>query len=282
MPTLFHRRRLLAALAATFACPSLPAWAGPRPLMQANLYRPGVPLADYLVSEKYDGVRAYWDGRSLYTRQGHRIPAPGWFTAGWPLQALDGELWAGPDRFKAVSSAVARDVPDDEAWRALRYMAFDLPAMEAPFDRRLAALAALLPSAVSHLQVVPHRHLSDEAALMTWLRDTVRAGGEGLMLRRADSFYRADRSDDLLKLKQHQDAEAVVIAHHAGQGRLRGRLGALLVETPDGKRFRLGSGFSDAERDAPPPLGSVVTYRHAGWHAGGLPRFATYLRIRPD
>ena len=50
----------------------------------------------------------------------------------------------------------------------------------------------------------------------------------------------------------------------------------------DGQRFRLGAGFSDADRDHPPPVGAWVTYRFQGTHDGGLPRFASYLRVRED
>jgi DNA ligase-1 len=250
-----------------------------QPLMLANLYRPGVALADYWVSEKHDGIRAFWDGQALWTRHGHRIHAPAWFTAGWPTQPLDGELWAGRDRFTAAASAAAKDTPDGEAWRALRYMVFDLPAHAGPFDDRLSLLSA---HASPWLQAVPQRKLADEAALQALLRNTVRTGGEGLMLHRGASLYRGERNDDLLKLKQHLDAEATVIAHAPGKGKYQGMLGALLVQTPEGVRFRLGSGLRDADRVSPPTLGSQVTYRYLGLHPNGAPRFASFLRVRVD
>jgi len=59
-------------------------------------------------------------------------------------------------------------------------------------------------------------------------------------------------------------------------------VGALLVERPDGLRFRLGSGLDDAQRAAPPPIGSLVTYRHNGHTRNGVPRFARFLRVRAD
>ncbi len=282
MPSL-SRRPLLFALG---FLPWLPATAhagGGRPLMLANVYRPGLLLADSWVSEKYDGVRAYWDGQHLWTRHGHRIAAPKWFTRGWPTQALDGELWAGPGRFTAASSAVARDAADDEAWRALRFMAFDLPDHPARFDERLPALAALLSGTPKpHLHAVHHHQLVTEAALHTLLAQTVRAGGEGLMLHRGASDYRGDRSDDLLKLKQHLDAEATVVGHAPGHGKYEGRLGALIVQTPTGLRFKLGSGLRDADRASPPPVGSQVTYRYLGLHPDGAPRFASFVRVRTD
>ncbi|HEX3139387.1 MAG TPA: DNA ligase [Rhizobacter sp.] len=254
-----------------------------RPLMLANLYRPGLPLRDYWVSEKYDGVRAYWDGQQLWTRHGHRIHAPAWFTAGWPAQPLDGELWAGRGQFTLASSATARDAPDEAAWRQMRYMVFDLPAHPGSFDERLPALADTFAAHTPPcLQIVAQRKLNDEAALQALLRQTVRAGGEGLVLHRGASLYRGERSDDLLKLKEQLDAEATVIGHIAGKGKYQGLLGALLVQTPEGTTFRLGSGLRDADRLAAPPVGSQVTYRYLGLHPNGAPRFASFVRVRVD
>lgn len=277
-----HRRSLFIALGLLPLIPSL-SHAGARPLMLAHTYRPDVLFADYWVSEKYDGVRAYWDGRQLWTRQGHRIHAPGWFTAGWPSQPLDGELWAGRGRFTTASSTAAKDTPDDAAWRQMRYMAFDLPAHTGTFDERLPALAhELSQHAPSWLQAVAQRKLADDTALQALLRDTVRAGGEGLVLHRGASAYRGERSDDLLKLKEQLDAEATVIAHVPGKGKYEGQVGALLVQTPEGVKFRLGSGLRDADRASAPPVGSQVTYRYTGLHPNGAPRFASFLRVRTD
>ena len=253
-------------------------------LLLAGRYRPGIDLRDWWVSEKYDGVRAHWDGRQLRTRGGERIAAPAWFTAGWPALPMDGELWAGRGRFEHAQSAAAREQPDDAQWRALRYMVFDLPAHPGSFDERLAALRAAV-SALNHtwVQAVPQRKVAGDAELQALLREVVRGGGEGLMLHRGASLYRAGRGEDLLKLKTHDDAEARVIAHVPGKGKHAGRLGALMVETPEGRRFALGTGFTDAQRADPPPVGSWVTYRFRGLHEGsGLPRFASFLRVRSD
>ena len=253
-------------------------------LLLAGRYRPGIDLRDWWVSEKYDGVRAHWDGRQLRTRGGERIAAPAWFTAGWPALPMDGELWAGRGRFEHAQSAAAREQPDDAQWRALRYMVFDLPAHPGSFDERLAALRAAV-SALDHtwIQAVPQRKVAGDAELQALLREVVRGGGEGLMLHRGASLYRAGRGEELLKLKTHDDAEARVIAHVPGKGKHAGRLGALMVETPEGRRFALGTGFTDAQRADPPPVGSWVTYRFRGLHEGsGLPRFASFLRARSD
>ena len=278
-----HRRSCLALLALA-AFPALPALAADAPaLLLAQVYRPGLPLQDYWVSEKYDGVRGFWDGRTLRTRGGETVQAPAWFTAGWPEVPMDGELWAGRGRFSHAQSTTRQQQPGDVAWRQIRFMVFDLPGDKGTFDQRLPALNALVESlGQPWVQAVPQRRVANDAALQALLHRTVRAGGEGLMLHRGASLYRAGRSDDLIKVKTHEDTEARVVAHLPGKGRHAGRLGALLVETPSGQRFRLGAGFSDADRERPPPVGSWVTYRFRGTHDGGLPRFASFVRARAD
>ena len=68
-------------------------------LWLAQSYSGGLDLSQYWVSEKYDGVRGYWDGHALWTRQGEPINAPAWFSAGWPATPIEGELWAGRGEF---------------------------------------------------------------------------------------------------------------------------------------------------------------------------------------
>ena len=249
----------------------------------ANAYRGDIDLSRYWVSEKLDGVRARWDGEALYSRRGNRFNAPAWFVNGFPSEALDGELWMGRGTFEALSGAVRRQTPDAAAWRRIRYMVFDLPESNAPFDERLQRMRQMFadpPSA--HITLVEQFRVASEGELMATLDRIVAEGGEGLMLRDGRSFHRAGRSDDLLKLKTYQDAEAVVVAHLPGKGKYAGMLGSLLVEMPDGRRFRLGTGFSDALRRDPPPVGATVTYKYTGTTVNGIPRFASFLRVRDE
>lgn len=275
---------VLALLVGCVLCTPSSGTAGERPpLMLAEVYDGNVDLTDYWVSEKYDGIRAYWNGHRLLTRGGHVIRAPDWFVAGWPTVPLDGELWAGRGRFAVVAQTVRDELPDDAAWRQIRFMVFDLPAHPGSFTERLAAMRSVLTGASgAHVQLVPQVKVANRRALDAMLRDIVSAGGEGLMLHRGGSLYHAGRTRDLLKLKPHADAEARVIAHVPGKGKYLGLLGALLVERPDGLRFRLGTGFTDEERRHPPPIGSWVTYSYQGFTAGGVPRFARFMRVRDE
>jgi DNA ligase 1 len=235
----------------------------------------------YLVSEKFDGVRGVWDGTQLRFRSGRPIAAPGWFTATLPTTALDGELWAGRGRFEAVSAMLRHTMPRDVDWRALQFMVFDAPDAARDFARRAARVAELVRHIASpQLVAVEHTAAADRAALQQRLAEVVAGGGEGLVLRRADGLWAAGRNPGLLKFKPLHDAEAQVLAHEPGHGRLAASMGALRVRTAQGTEFRIGTGFTDRLRHDPPPLGSWITFTHRGVTATGVPRFASYLRQR--
>ena len=257
--------------------------AGEPPLQLARVYQPGMDLQGYWVSEKLDGVRAYWDGQQLLSRGGNVIAAPEWFLRDFPDQPLDGELWMGRGRFAQVSAAVRRLQPKAEEWRQIRFMLFDLPASGVPFSERIIRMRQLTRDTGSyHLAMVEQRPAADHEALLADLDRVLAAGGEGLMLHHGDSVYQTGRTAALLKVKTFQDAEATVVDYTTGKGKYQGQVGALVVETEAGRRFKLGSGLSDAERADPPPLGSTVTYKFYGLTSTGLPRFASFLRIRND
>jgi DNA ligase 1 len=250
-------------------------------LMLAGFWSARHDPAAYLVSEKLDGVRAFWDGQTLRFRSGRPIAAPVWFTAALPAVALDGELWLGRGRFDELSGIVRRAQPVEADWRQVKYMVFDLPGASAPFSECVQRLQTVLAQAQQPwLQAVPQQRVADAQALQALLNSTVRDGGEGLVLHRADALWSAGRSDVLFKLKPVPDDEARVVAYLPGKGRLSGKLGALLLELPSGQRFALGTGFTDAQRADPPPIGSLVTYRYRDHTPKGLPRFASFVRVR--
>ena len=253
------------------------------PVSLAQTYREGVDVGAYWVSEKLDGVYAHWDGNVLVSRAGNRFNAPPWFVAGFPPQPLAGELWMGRGTFDELSGVVRRKAPEDTAWRQVRFMVFDLPSHPEDFTGRLQRLEEIFATLdSSSIGLVEQRRVASHDALMALLDAVVEQGGEGLMLRRAASPHRAGRSADLLKLKRFDDAEAVVVAHLPGKGKFAGMLGALLLELPDGRRFRVGTGFTNEQRKRPPPLGTTVTYKHTGHTSTGLPRFASFLRVREE
>ena len=252
----------------------------PPALVLAQVYDDRIDPALCLVSEKYDGVRAYWDGRMLRHRSGRPVSAPAWFTARLPSVALDGELWFGRGRFDALSAAVRREKSDDTEWREVRYMVFELPDAPGSFAERAGSIERLVGRVGwPQLQAVAQCRVADRAALHRRLDEVVAQGGEGLVLHLAVADYATGRSAALTKLKPYLDAEATVVGYRRGRGKYDGDTGALEVETPEGRHFFIGSGLPDALRRNPPPRGGVVTYRYHDRTGTGLPRFASFLRL---
>ena len=277
LPT--RRHLLLSLIAAALPCQRAAA-AVPAPTLP-TLWHNGLDPAAYLVSEKYDGVRAVWDGSTLRFRSGRVVSAPAWFSARLPGVPLDGELWLGRGRFDELSGVVRTRVPDDAAWRQLRFMVFELPGADGDFASRAQRIREVVRQAAwPQLLAADQLPITNREALQRLLAATVAQGGEGLVLHRADAPYSPGRSDAMMKLKPSLDTEATVIGHQAGRGKYSGQLGALELRTPQGRQFMLGSGFSDAQRRDPPAVGSVVTYRYRDLTPNGLPRFASFLRVR--
>lgn len=263
-----------------FCCLSLTAGSKPE-LLLAQVYQDNINVQHYWVSEKLDGVRAYWNGQQLITRGGNIIAAPAWFVADFPAQPLDGELWLAPNMFEVILSIVSKQQAIDTEWQAIRYFIFELPDAAGTFTERISAMEAIVRQQNSpYLQLVPQFRVTTQAELFAKLRELESLGAEGLMLHHQDAQYKTGRSDDLLKLKRYQDTEAEVIGYRPGKGKYQGMVGALIVKTPEGKEFAIGSGLTDALRQTPPEIGTVITYRYNGYTNNGIPRFARFLRVR--
>ncbi|MBW8183866.1 DNA ligase [Shewanella nanhaiensis] len=237
-------------------------------------------ITQYLISEKLDGVRGFWDGEQLYTRSGLRIVTPDWFTHHFPTYPLDGELWMGRGTFEQVSGLVRRKTPLESEWKKVTFMVFDFPDSKLPFGQRYQFYVKALADISPYLSVIEQIQVANVEQLDAKLALVVKGGGEGLMLHKQNAFYVAGRNRNLIKLKPFYDAEATVIAHLPGKGQFSGLLGALLVETPEGLRFKIGTGFSLEERRQPPKLGDIITYKYLGLTQKGTPRFASFLRVR--
>lgn len=251
-------------------------------LLLANVWNSSIDPTGWWMSEKFDGLRGYWDGRQLWSRKGKLIHPPVYFLAELPRDvALDGELWIGRDRFEETVSTVLSETPDDR-WKKVHFMVFDAPKAKGNFERRMQFLRTTLPSDNHFVKVVEQKRCEGAKQLLAERDRVVALGAEGLMLRQPKSAYEPTRSPTLLKVKPYDDAEATIIGYKAGKGRFEGKLGALHVRTPEGKEFFIGTGFTNAQRETPPPLGTVITYRYRGLTAKGLPRFPSYLRVRRD
>ena len=258
--------------------------AKPPPLLLAHTWESDTDLTNWWLSEKLDGVRAYWSGdeRRFLSRQGNVYHAPAWFTEGLPNVPLDGELWIDRKAFQRTVSIVRRH-DQSEHWREVRFVVFDAPAAKGRFETRQDFLATTLCEHQPQFARVLNQercrgllHLREELSRITSL------GGEGLMLRQPGSRYEVGRSNTLLKAKLFSELDAQVVEHLAGQGRHRDRMGALLVQLTNGLRFNVGTGFTDAQRETPPTVGTIITVRYQELTDRGVPRFPSFVRVRRD
>ena len=252
-------------------------------LILAEVASKTIDPSAYLVSEKLDGVRAIWDGKVLRFRSGNTVLAPAWFIGALPKTPLDGELWLGRGQFDELSGIVRTFPPRDQDWLRLSLQVFELPNAPGSFAQRYVRMQEIAATAqFAQLQVVPQRTLQTNAQLQAYLHSVVRAGGEGLMLHLASANYQTGRQNVLLKLKPVLDAEAEVVGYRAGKGKFIGMLGSLELKTDSGVRFRLGTGFKNTDRMNPPQIGARVSYSYQGLTKNGVPRFASFLRVRID
>lgn len=252
------------------------------PILLAHKWEVDRDPTGWWMSEKLDGVRAYWDGEAFVSRLGNRFFAPDWFVADLPADTLDGELWVDRKKFQKTISIV-RSGDAGHEWREVRYVVFDAPNATGPFEQRAAhAQKVLERAAAPHARWHEHVTCTGVEHLRGELQRVEALGGEGLMLRQPGSPYVIGRSTTLLKVKTFQDAEARVVGHAPGTGKHRGRVGALVVELADGTRFNIGTGMSDAERESPPSLGAVIAFRYQELSDDGVPRFPSYVGERID
>lgn len=251
-------------------------------MMLPQVYAEQVDVSGWLMSEKLDGVRGYWDGKKMLSKNGNIFYPPAVFVRDLPPFPLEGELWGGRGSFEQTVAIVKKQHPHD-GWLQLKFAIFDVPKVPGSFTERIAEADgwfATHPSAYAF--VIPQTRVRDPRDMQLELARIEKIGGEGLIVRQPDAHYAAGRSTEILKVKNYQDAEAKVVAHLPGKGRNEGRLGSLLVELDDGRQFKLGGGFSDAERESPPPVGTVVTFKFYGKYQSGIPKFPSFLRIRRD
>ena len=251
------------------------------PLQLAKSYSEHINIKHYWVSEKLDGVRGYWTGKHLLTRSGNIIQTPAWFTENWPTYAMDGELWIARNQFEQVSGCVRRKISTNDCWHKVKFMIFDLPTQNGDFTTRVFLMRELIKKQKSpHIFMIEQKRIISHKNLQSHLDNVIKSKGEGLMLHKANAYYQVGRNNNVLKLKRHQDADAIVIKHLPGKGNNKGFMGSIVVRTNDGIEFKIGTGFSQRQRQTPPPIGSTITYKYIGKTQRGVPRFASFMRIK--
>ena len=251
----------------------------------ANKWSPDKDPTGWWMSEKLDGIRAIWDGKNLISRLGNPFPAPKWFLDKLPKNngmILDGELFTERKNFQETVSIV-RNSGMNKEWEKITYMVFDIPSMKDTFESRYQYLERFLNThQSSSIKLLEHTKCVNMEEMETKLDTIIKLGGEGIMLRQPKSEYVEGRSNTLLKVKNFYDAEAIVIDIADGRGRHKGRMGALICKMESGKQFRVGTGFSDAVRNDPPKVGSIITYRFQELTKDKIPRFPSFVGPRID
>jgi len=234
------------------------------------------------MSEKMDGVRALWDGSKFVSKEGNEFVAPPEFRKGLPPNVnLDGELWFARGGFQTALSYVRKSEPDSTEWDRLTFVVFDAPNAFGTFEIRQEYLQKLHKGRPSTRWKVLEQERCHSPQHLTWFHEGVVAlKGEGVMLREFGSSYVVGESGTLLKVKNFFDEEATVIDYVGGRGKNKGRLGALVCRMANGTEFNVGTGFSDRDRENPPPKGSRITYKYVGLTDGGKPRHASFVAVR--
>jgi len=233
-------------------------------------------ITNWVMSEKLDGVRAYWDGEHLISRGGKIIHAPKWFTQSYPPFAIDGELWSRRGDFDHISSVV-RDKTASDGWKKITHNIFEVPNAKGNLYKRLEKVK---PYENDHIKIIKQIKIHSKKELEVFLKEIENQGGEGVVVRDPSVGYIAKRTSKALKVKSFYDSECKVVGYTLGKGKLQGKMGALKCELPSGVIFKIGSGFSNIERINPPKIGTNVTFKYKEFTKNGKPRFPVFLRVR--
>jgi ATP dependent DNA ligase domain len=265
-------------------------------LLKLSEYK-GQNVSGWLASEKLDGVRPYWDGRNLLSRNGKILAVPeGWSTY-FPPFAIDGELYTARGEFEKIQSIVMDKTPNEVAWSEIKFYVFDVPEASGGLLERLGELEKFIlqnPQVGQNLKIIKQVKVKDNAEFEAFAEAVIAKGGEGAVMREPNAPYERKRSKNALKYKKFKDAECEVTEVNAGTGKYAGLMGSVTCKSlgaagsnpdeqiPRGVKFKVGSGFSDEERANPPKIGFIITYKYQNLTAKGLPRFLIFLRVRED
>ena len=263
-------------------------------LMLLKSFDSNIDVNGWVMSEKLDGVRAYWNGSHLISRQGNIFNTPAWFTKGFPYFELDGELWLGRNQFESTVSIVRKKTPD-KRWKNIAYHVFEVPNQPGSLLDRLEVLKTFLTHQNNtFLRVIEQREITSNNMVSIELNRVLNLGGEGLVVRNPKTTYKTGRLNSALKVKLKQDAECIVSGYINGKGKYQGMVGALRCDLipaqvdrlfPKLKRdkvvtIKIGSGLTDKQRKMPPKIGATITFQYIGLTKNGLPRFPVFLRER--
>jgi len=235
-------------------------------------------ITGWVMSEKLDGIRAYWNGKHLISRGGKIIHAPQWFTKHYPPFEIDGELWTKRGDFENISSIVRDKIPSDE-WKTIKHYIFEVPNAKGGLFDRLSKVEPYVGKTIKRLNQIP---IKNKKHLESFLKEIEKKGGEGLVIRDPNVPYINKRTSKALKVKTFQDAECKVLGYTKGKGKYKDVIGAIQCQLDNGIEFKIGSGLSNKERAYPPKIETMITFKYQGFTKYGKPRFPVFLRVREN
>ena len=243
-------------------------------LFLLNNYSDDINVTSWYMSEKLDGIRAYWNGRNLISRNGKIFQAPKFFIKNFPKIELDGEIWTKRGDFSHISSIVNTKI-SNERWKGLTYNVFEVPNAAGSLTERLSTVEES-----EYTRVVKQIKIENKKHLYEFLRSVEKKGGEGVVVRDGNLNYYTGRNNKALKVKSYIDEECEVVGYNKGSGKYKNMLGSLVCKMDKGKRVKIGTGFSDKQRKNPPEIGAIITFKYYGLTSKGNPRFPVFLRIK--
>ena len=243
-------------------------------LFLLNNYTQDTNVTSWYMSEKLDGVRAYWDGKKLISRNGKIFNPPTFFIKDFPNHKLDGELWTKRVDFSNISSIVNTKKTNNR-WQNLTYNIFEVPNAKGNLIERLH-----VAKETKYIKIIKQIKVKNKEHLKKFLKSVENKGGEGVVVRDGSLSYYTGRDKNALKVKSYVDEECTVVKHNKGKGKYKDKLGSLSCLMQNGLTIKIGTGFNDVQRKKPPKINAIITFKYYGLTSKGKPRFPVFLHVR--
>lgn len=233
-------------------------------------------VSGWLMSEKLDGIRGYWDGQNLYTKNQKLLHPPQEFLVNFPPFALDGELYFKRGDFEFVQNTVLDEMAS-AGWEKITYHIFEVPREdELDFLQRLQIAKNWFDTHPNpQVHIIAQEVCQNNAHLERTLQKMVALGAEGLIVKNPALAYHTGRTNGMLKVKTYFDMEGIVVKHNFD---LKGKCKSIRLKLANGILFNLTNSGNKYQKL--PNIGEVVTFKYYGLTKNGVPKFASFLRVR--
>lgn len=250
--------------------------------MLVNKYKGDENLSGWVMSEKLQGVRGLWDGKTLKNRAGNIIPAPDFFTKCYPDFAIDGEIYSYKLPYEDITAATKGQNPN--AWIKIKHYIFDVPEAEGGLMQRLAVLQEYLDkNKCDTIKIIPQLPAISHKNMENYYNEIVTRNGQGVIVRDPNAPYKGGRSNKILKFKKQLDDECKILDYNNGTGKFSSTIISLTCKNlKDDKIFKIKSGIDKKVRNNPPKKGTIITYKYHGIKDDGSPKNPVFLYARED